>query len=380
MWAESDKDPPTTPSRRGPELVARPVHVDIEEAPDRAPSTRGRFLFALMRRLRDLTPHDLPAMPRAVLMVMADFADASGVAWPAVSTVAKTAGMSENTARRAMEALVEHGWLVLRQKATPRTTARYEVRSDGRPFASPTRGAALRGPRSEPLPDPVSGVPGLHPRGAAVGPQGCKPDTPGVQQRDLRGAAVGPDPHNYPPNDPHNYPPNHPPIARAVARGVGAKSTDEGNGQATLWGVSKGEPPPKARRGRPKRERPRWRDYADAFVAGCAAGDVTVTPLSEGETKTIQRVAGTHAKGPNGEKLADAAVIEWVHRAAERCARETKDPTVWKFKSFCDRVFGGGGASPPPARAAPIRVQPGEMARGQDPDWDNVTANEGSDR
>lgn len=219
MYSDDDRGPPTTPSLRGVEVRDRAVTVEVQDAPpiSAIPSTRGRFLFALMRRMRELDRHDLPALPRAVLIVMADFADSNGVAWPAVATVAKTAGMSENTARKAIVALVKHGWLVVKTEATARSTARYIVRANGRSFQAQDGddpGQDDRGSRGAPL---DRGVHAVDPRGAGDGPQGCISERSGVQETDPRGSRGGPDPLTDPLSDPHKDPPNEAHNARAGA-------------------------------------------------------------------------------------------------------------------------------------------------------------------
>jgi hypothetical protein len=196
--------------------------------------------------------------------------------------------------------------------------------------------------------------------------QGCRRRTPGVQETHPRGAPQVPDPHNYPLSDPHKDPPNEAPIARAGAREVLGQGVLFGEAPPQSTTAPKREQPRK--RGAPK-SRPRWQDYAHAFVTGCADAGVTITPLSAGEGATLGRVAAAHAKGPDGQPLKGPAVDAWLRGTAAPFTRAGGSLTAWAFKAYCDRTFGGARASPSPRGGSLDRRQPHAIAKGQDAGW-----------
>lgn len=68
---------------------------------------------------------------KMVLIAIAASADADGTsAWPSLQTIMRRALVSESTARRTINWLVEHGLLAVRRYAGPNHTNRYEVTFD----------------------------------------------------------------------------------------------------------------------------------------------------------------------------------------------------------------------------------------------------------
>lgn len=328
MWTPDDEPPPTSPSLRGADVHERPVMVAVEEPPSRTPSTRGRFLFALMRRLRELPPAALPRSARAVLIVLADFADASGVAWPALPTIAQTAGMAQNTARKALRDLARHGWIIVRREPTPRTSGRYEVRADGRPFfADKPTVAFAPSPGEVQILDPssaISEVQILEDRGADSGRQGCNSGSFEVQKTELRGAEKVPDPHRETLTEAPSETPTEAPIACTLARARGA----DGKVQAVLFVDAGGAReaaavvPQKRRAGRATTVE----SYPGAYQTGHADAGGTVSRPTGADAKTLGRAAATHARGPDGEPLKGDAVLAWIRERAADFRRAVQDP------------------------------------------------------
>lgn len=52
---------------------------------------------------------ELPAKEKFVLIMMANYADASGKCWPSLGTLAKETGLSKSTVQRAIQSLVKQG-------------------------------------------------------------------------------------------------------------------------------------------------------------------------------------------------------------------------------------------------------------------------------
>jgi len=81
----------------------------------------------VMSRVWKHGPKDQGAL--LVLLALADFADDDGHCWPAVSSVAQKARMSERNARRVLRKLETDGYLVT-EASSGRTSNRYKILSD----------------------------------------------------------------------------------------------------------------------------------------------------------------------------------------------------------------------------------------------------------
>ena len=179
MSAAKDLTPPTSRSGYGAPVrePTPPVYVDSENTPEQfqaivapAPLSRGRCLFEHMNTVvRRLTAKQMPVEPRMVLTVMVDHANAEGIAWPAVETVADMAGVSEGTARKAIRQLVDNGWLTaLNGTKGGRETIRYRVNLNGRPLSVAADPRPRQGYTAS-----TPGVHAEHPRGSRGDAQGC---------------------------------------------------------------------------------------------------------------------------------------------------------------------------------------------------------------
>ena len=67
-----------------------------------------QFVVMQSRALRDA---QLGPAAKLVLCALGDFTNPDGVCWPSVQTLAARASLSRRTVFRALDALVERGWL-----------------------------------------------------------------------------------------------------------------------------------------------------------------------------------------------------------------------------------------------------------------------------
>ena len=218
-----DDAPPTSPSLQSAVSHERLASVIVADPPSKPcsskqPSTRGAFLFAILRRLKGIPPVSLPKAPRAVLIAITDYTNNKALAWPALPTLASTAGYSISGTSRALKWLIAHGWLVQKRVGIGRTTSMYEVHTDGwgterddaqAAAVTPAEGAvSTPGETCQTVADeaPESAGP-LTIRGVSLTAQ-----TSHGEQSDSSPRAVCPvtvttnpltDPHNYPLSEPH---------------------------------------------------------------------------------------------------------------------------------------------------------------------------------
>lgn len=97
---------------------------------------------------------------QAVLLVLANYANASGEAWPSVQTIARGARVSLTTAREAIRALKRVGHLQVERAGGGHTSNRYRV-----VIASPAESAPLRNPH--PCTTETVGAPLRNPEGSS---------------------------------------------------------------------------------------------------------------------------------------------------------------------------------------------------------------------
>ena len=64
-----------------------------------------------MTNFRSIYSSDLSHRARAVYMYLKDRADKDGKCWPAIKTIAKELGLSSSTVKRALNELVQRGYL-----------------------------------------------------------------------------------------------------------------------------------------------------------------------------------------------------------------------------------------------------------------------------
>lgn len=364
MWASDDRDPPTTPSLRGGSVRERPVTVEFQEAPSATPASTSVPLIRVARWMQAAAKGTLTMGPgatsthSALLVAVAQYQGQNEYSTAGQRTLAAFANSVERTARTALAELVDCGWLIRCADVTGEP-ARYAVAmTPGRPIPDrpPAKNSAT----------PRISLPGQSdtPANDSGGPRQTIPEGSGSNCRGTPDFIA-----DKKTSEETIQKTSEKPIAPASARGV--------NAQGDLFGSLGVEPvasPPPKRPGKrgPSREakRPRWRDYADAFRTGCADAGANITPLTEGEAATIGRTAATHAMGLDGKPLTGPDVDAWIRKMATTFARAGGNLTAWNFKNYCDRTLGGARMSPP-ARAAPIRVQPGGIAAEMDPAWDD---------
>ena len=116
-----------------------------------------------VRHIRDEC--DAPADVRALLLVMATYADAEGVCWPSLDRLAANLGIHRDSVKRRRNRAVELGWLVIRSPGRWKgTSTRYQLQTKGSAYAPLTDGQ--RG-----APVPAKGVRGYRSRGAWTHPE-----------------------------------------------------------------------------------------------------------------------------------------------------------------------------------------------------------------
>lgn len=111
-----------------------------------------------------------------VLLALADWADDNGVCWPAMSTLADKARISERSAQRACRSLVEKGLLAIEDNAGPKGANRYRVATE-KP-AAPATTSCGGGDNLTP--------PAAAPGGDTADTGGVTPVTPGGDTGDTR--------------------------------------------------------------------------------------------------------------------------------------------------------------------------------------------------
>jgi hypothetical protein len=85
--------------------------------------------YAALKVVRECSKVEGP--PRAVLTVIATYADDRGVAWPSIPTIARDAGLSRSTVIRAIKLLVATGELLVVKRGGGQTTStRYRIPLD----------------------------------------------------------------------------------------------------------------------------------------------------------------------------------------------------------------------------------------------------------
>lgn len=275
------------------------------------------LLLDLMQRLRTVPARELPTIPRCVLHVMADHWNAKkGASWPKVETVANEAGCSESAARLALAQLVRAGWLRVLVKATPRDSARFEVRLDGGPVVS-------RVPRGTPL--KRGGVPPESTLSATTEHPGCRVEAPRVP----RGT---PEALSEPAREPTKEPPITPAGARAgiqqaLALGETSSSPASAGELSPAGEAAKGK---KARKARDP-SAPKAADlYAAAFVDGCTDRRRTVSRPTSSEIAILGKLCRDHAKGRDGAPLVGDALPVWIRAQTVAFLDDLEDPTRHK--------------------------------------------------
>lgn len=129
--------------------------------------------------LRATLAADMPSAERLVLRTLAGHADENGRCYPSIPTLADECGMSEGTARKAVHALADRGWLTI-GKGAPRadggaTSNIYDLTPrSGRWWTVAERAAGHRGKLNPKARTPVS--PG---ETGVVSPGGTRPLSPG---------------------------------------------------------------------------------------------------------------------------------------------------------------------------------------------------------
>lgn len=263
---------------------------------DETPSGHSNALIALSRRLRTVSAKELPIVERGVLLAVAGRAGADWIAFPPVEWVAREAGTTPNTARRALDWLVKvSGWLGLEEQATPRTSARYRIRVDPVPPAGVT----------ERYPSTLRG------RGAAAAPQGRSSSTPGVTELDPRGAAAAPVDHRKIP-DRSQKDPNARPRARAGGENMALFPSSESS-SSTAKEPGREKPPKPAK---PPREKPAGEGYADAFVQAFRDRGRTVSRPTTSEITALGKLCRDHALDRDHAPLVGAALPVWIRAQA----------------------------------------------------------------
>lgn len=265
------------------------------------------FSIALGRALREVRAKDLPIVPREVLRAIADRADADGLAWPALGTIAQEAGTTVPTVRRSLARLERDGRLHI-TAGTSRESARYRLTVDPLPqtersdhYRSARVNAASRLSKRSVVADGTERSSRLN----AALPEGNKKD--------------------------HREAHREAPISPAQARVRGDRPSPV---QASLpLGVSSGQEtlPPKPKRTKRAPGEAKAEDlYAAAYVSGHedAGFPMTVLNASErGMLGMLGMVAAAHAKYRDGTLIVGAELVQWFRLRAREFREDLPDAT-----------------------------------------------------
>jgi hypothetical protein len=320
------------------------------------PSGRRAFAFVLRDRLADLRIDAIPTVERAVLLVIASYADPSGAnAWPSIAGIRRVTGHALSRIVEAVQALAARGWLRCHERRDPKTKARtstgYTVSLAGELWpesearAKRRATSKLRPGGKPPSPSGATSFRDLLPRDGeppfrateAPFPSGAEP----LSAR-RNGSA-----HDQPMINPVDQP------ITAAPRGA-----PDGSGQALLFHpvdhsedvphppTAAEEPPPKRRRVAKDPAAPKVptaaERYAAAYVAGFAAEGHTITPPTKSESELIGRVCATHARYTDGSPITGEALERWIRKQARRFvsnvdgSRHAGGYGAFGFRRFCD--------------------------------------------
>lgn len=96
------------------------------------------ILFAMMHTLEHVDGRTLPPHHRLLMLVLADFADERGKAWPSAVTLSQRTGQSRSTVEVMLVELEEAGWLGAERRGSGhrRLSTVYEVKTEGRAVRS----------------------------------------------------------------------------------------------------------------------------------------------------------------------------------------------------------------------------------------------------
>jgi hypothetical protein len=143
-------------------------------------SDHRNVLIAADRRRRTIPVKALPLVPRAVWVALAGRANEHGIAWPTIDTLAADAGTFTSTVRRALDWLIDVGWITVVESGSPRASARLRVNLEPVP---PPAGHAERYPIKP------------KPRGSGALSEGARSALPGVAERVIRDSGASTEDH-----------------------------------------------------------------------------------------------------------------------------------------------------------------------------------------
>lgn len=244
---------------------------------DRA-ATAGSVLIGLARVLRG-EGVDLSSAERITLLALASYANAEGVSWPELSTLARWTGLGRSSVKRSLSTLEASGWVrrtrrTLGGSAAPTSTL-YQL-DLGRIGGGSTTGL---------------GRPTVDLGGATL-------DLPGGSTTDRRRATVGPEDHS----EDHSL----------------LKITGKGSARLAPPGPKgKSRKAPKAEKATPAHVR-----YAEAYAKGIATASGHPFAAPRGKSDLVA-MATTHAKGDDGKPLVGDALVAWFEATAAAYHRAT---------------------------------------------------------
>lgn len=165
---------------------------------------------------------EMPPVPKAVLVSLADNANDHGECWPSIAYTARRTCLSERSVQRAIQWLVTSGLLVVELK-TGRST-RYTVTPPSLISLPPTQ----RHPRQRVTPDGKSGAP------VTQSPRGCQRGTLTVKEPPLTKSRAGD-------KSPKSEEPNgrQPPAAEVLAKSRTTKPATPAQAAAHLAAIAK---------------------------------------------------------------------------------------------------------------------------------------------
>jgi hypothetical protein len=279
-----------------------------------------------------------------VWVALAGRANEHGIAWPTIDTLAADAGTFTSTVRRALDWLIDVGWITVVESGSPRASARLRVNLEPVP---PPAGHAERYPIKP------------KPRGSGALSEGARCALPGVAERVIRGSGASTEDHRKDHRKDHKEDPSYAPPRVAA----------DGSGQALLFlpldppgdppPPAELPPPPKPRRmpakaeaapkvptaaeryaaayvdgfaaeGKSRKGATAQGRYLDAFVAGIRdAGHVVSRPTASAG-KLLGAACQVHALDGAGRPITGDALPVWIRSEAAAFRRAVNRPEFWK--------------------------------------------------
>lgn len=319
--------------------------------------------------------HHMPTHCRHVFAHMANRADNHDQTFRVgLALVASDTGLGISTVRKAVQELLERGWLIDRGLHGPanRAVRAFQVRTDGEAWPEPALEQRRRETPTERRQRLAHrAAPGLAPDGGPPS-HGNPASHPAVTRpRAGRQPGLAPD-GDSPPDLPPISPPNTP-IVHAPARVGGGDPPRQRTIPFRPSGPAEATPVPTSGT-RPKRapgEPTAGERYIAAFVAGLADGGRRITPPRGTDGALLGRTAATHALHPDGTPIVGEELIAWFRKTARRFAQAVTRPEVHRggISAFGLQTWLDNGAPKQEPREDDDEADPDPMAP-EPPRWE----------